>query len=184
MQHINGQQFIQALCLGENRAYQSLYRLYAASLFRIIRKIVKSDTNAEDLLQDTFIKILRNIRLYKPEKGKLYSWLSCVAKNTAIDYRKSPLQEFSGHCEELESRIEELEELDPVTVNINGIGLVELLNVLAGSSRVIVRMTYFEGHTHAEVARRLNMPLGTVKSKLRAAKTFLRGCFYDSSATP
>ncbi|MGB3080998.1 MAG: sigma-70 family RNA polymerase sigma factor, partial [Saprospiraceae bacterium] len=82
-------QLILALQAGDENSFQILYDSYSAVLFGIIYRIVADQDEAENLLQDCFIKVWQNIARYDPEKGKLATWLFNIARNTAIDFKRS-----------------------------------------------------------------------------------------------
>jgi RNA polymerase sigma-70 factor (ECF subfamily) len=81
--------FVQRLQSGERAAFAELYDRYGKSLFGIIFTIVKSESDAENLLQDTFVKIWRNIDRYEANKGRLFTWLAVIARRRALDFVRS-----------------------------------------------------------------------------------------------
>ncbi|MEP6646384.1 MAG: sigma-70 family RNA polymerase sigma factor, partial [Saprospiraceae bacterium] len=82
-------QLILQLQSGDQDSFTLLYDSYSAALFGIIYKIVVDQKESENLLQDCFVKIWQNIQKYDPEKGRLATWLFNIARNTAIDFKRS-----------------------------------------------------------------------------------------------
>lgn len=163
-------QFLAALMSHSRKAYSDLYDRYGTSLLGVILRIVQEQEVAEDLLQETFIKIWKNIHRYDPAKGRLFTWLLKIARHTALDYVR-----FHHQFDPLENAFN-LEEL--ITLDINQIGLREtVLAVLEAHHQPIIDLIYFQGYTHQDVANHLELPLGTVKTRVRLAMIELRNRF-------
>lgn len=162
---------------GNRAAFSELYDLYAEALFGVVTRIMQSDEAGADVLQDAFIKIWRNIRKYDPAKGSPFTWMLNITRNTAIDQLRK-LQN-SG---ELKNR----DALSDVSMKVahrsterevNHIGVEDLLQNLPEEQQLIMRYVYFNGYTQSEVSDELNIPLGTVKTRTRAALKTLRKYF-------
>lgn len=157
-------------------AFEYLYEHYAPALYGIICKILKDRDKADDVLQDSFLKIWRNIGFYNSEKGTLFTWMLNVARNTAIDKLRSDVK-FDQNVD-----LENVPEtqlcrdaiFNPVPATMD-VGLV--VGWLVPERKVLIEMVYFQGYTHQEVSEQLNIPLGTVKSRIRAALLELRQIF-------
>jgi len=170
--------------LKENRepAFRKLYTDYRRGLLSVILKMVRNDEEAEDILQETFINISKNIYSYDPGKGKLFTWMARVARNKAFDYLKSPAvrnTEFNLNLVELEEEF--VLSLQSSDFNIESIGVKTLTDRLNASQKKVIDLIYFNGYTYMEVAEELNMPLGTVKTKNRMAMNSLRALFDDKT---
>ncbi|WP_031525942.1 RNA polymerase sigma factor [Dyadobacter crusticola] len=156
--------------------FDYLYENYSAPLYGIVLKIVKSEDNAADVLQDTFLKIWKNIGSYQPEKGTLFTWILNVARNTAIDKlrgevklaRMIKLHAVPEH--ELNSKLA----FYPAAANFD---IKQLVDNLLPERRTLIDLVYFQGYTHEEASEYLCLPLGTVKSRVRKALQDLRGVF-------
>lgn len=162
-------------------AIQKLYKMYAGSLNGIIRRIIKHDEVAEDILQDTFIKIWKSIALYDSSKGKLFTWMANVAKNLAIDYVRSRAHLNLGKTDDITAMpVEIVDNKAYVLPNMETIGIKQLLMHLKSDQQEIIDLIYFNGFTHVQAAEILNIPLGTIKTKLRLAILKLRTYFNEN----
>lgn len=163
---------------GNANAINQLYKMYAPALFGIIKRIVKFDEVAEDVLQDTFVKIWKSIRLYDPSKGRLFTWMANLAKNLAIDQIRSKSATNTSKTDDIFSISSEvLDHKSYFHLNIDEIGIKNLLLSLKSDQKRIVDMIYFQGYTHIQTSEILNIPLGTIKTKLRLSILALRKHF-------
>lgn len=155
-------------------AYSLLYDNYSAALFGIISKVVSAEEIAEDILQDVFVKIWKNIENYDASKGRLFTWMLNIARNTAIDYSRSKQSKMDGKLRDLENSRYEVNKQSSLQSNTDFIGVKEQVAKLKEDYRVLIDMLYFEGYTQEDAAKELNIPLGTVKTRIRAAIVKLR----------
>lgn len=129
---------------------------------------------AEEVLQDTFLKIWDNIDYYDPGKGKLFTWMRRLAHNLAIDRVRS--REFQNMMKTDSDEYfvyEEKGELVTETYQ-DHIGLNKVIETLPEECRVVLDYSYFKGYTMTEIAKEFNLPTGTVKTRLRKAMKLLR----------
>ena len=174
---------VRGLKAGDKAAIDQLYKMYAASLFGIITRIVKFDEIAEDVLQDTFLKIWKSIGQYDSAKGRLFTWMANLAKNTAIDQIRSKHYVNGIKTDDLEEMpIDILDLKNHTQLNSDTIGLKQLMYHLKADQKRIIDLFYFQGYTHVEVAEKLNIPLGTVKTKIRHAIIALRQYFNETNS--
>ncbi|MBU0696878.1 MAG: sigma-70 family RNA polymerase sigma factor, partial [Bacteroidetes bacterium] len=137
-----------------------------------------SDTEiAEDVLQETFVKIWNSIQQYDPTKGRLFTWMVNVARNLAIDKVRS--KDYRNHSknQDLENHVNDIDETRNSTYKPELLGVKNLVQKLRPEQQIIVDMIYFKGYTHVEVADELAIPLGTVKTRLRMGIIELRKYF-------
>ncbi|RZK25846.1 MAG: sigma-70 family RNA polymerase sigma factor, partial [Flavobacterium sp.] len=168
----------QLLLKNDEKAIQQLYKMYAPALMGIIKRIVTFDEIAEDLLQDSFVKIWKSIKMYDSSKGRLFTWMVNVARNLAIDHLRSKATSKSSKTEDIANIPSSLiDSQSQIIINTDAIGVKKLLNVLKSEQKLIVDMIYFQGYTQAQTSEILNMPLGTIKTKLRLAIQRLRQQF-------
>lgn len=170
-------QLLEEMKAGDSHCLYKLYKMYSPSLFGIILKIIKYEDIAEDVLQESFVKIWKSIDKYDPNKGKLFTWMAKVARNTAIDYIRGQACAKCLKTTEIDGVTCHVEQHHPVSYNIDTIGVKELINVLPKVQQQILDMVYFQGYTQIEVSDHLQMPLGSVKSKIRYAILMLRNHF-------
>lgn len=149
-----------------------LYDKYASALYGVIYRVLQNTEAAEEVLQDTVLKIWNNALKYDAAKGNLLTWIVNIARNAAID--RVRLKSFNVKNEKIEDISFVLSEagLNPETI-----GLKDLTKKLNPEQRAIVDLIYFKGYTQSEAAEALEIPLGTVKSRLYAAINRLREMF-------
>jgi len=170
---------VAGLKLGEENAFAFLYNKYAGSLLGIIERLVKLRVLAEDVLQETFIKICRNIKQFDPLKGRLSTWMAKTAKNTALDHLKSKAETKARLCDDLSTFTVEIDRDQHWSFNTDILGLKNLTFLLSIKQQQLVYMIYYEGFSHAEAAKKLNIPLGTIKSRIRQAICILKRLFLE-----
>jgi RNA polymerase sigma-70 factor (ECF subfamily) len=168
---------VKGLLNGNTWALETVYSSYSASLLGIISKIIRQQDLAEDVLQETFVKIWKSIPQYDAGKGRLFTWMSRLARNKAIDHLRSRGEANSMRNEDLEIISAEVNEQHQTNYNPEHIGLKQLMRTLSPAQIAILELIYFQGYTQSEVAEALQIPVGTVKTRLRAAIKTLRGLF-------
>jgi len=160
-----------------NISFRRLYISYSSSLLGIILRVVPSREVAEDILQDTFVKIWRSLDQYDPGKARLFTWMATMARNSAIDYKRGKSFAKSILNEDIDSVFTQVDRYHHVNERTDTIGIRDLMHTLPDSQKQVLNLVYFHGYTQAEVSDELQMPLGTVKSKIRLAVKALRTCF-------
>jgi RNA polymerase sigma-70 factor (ECF subfamily) len=148
-------------------AFSYLYDHYSAALYSVILGIVPDRELANDVLQDVFIKIWRQMDTYDTTKGRLFTWMLNVARNASIDVVRSKNFQQSQQNRELTENIYDAG--GSTNINTDKIGLRKIVHKLKEDYRVLVELSYFEGFTQDEISKMLDVPLGTVKTRLRAA---------------
>ena len=161
----------------DNNAYRHLYTHYRGSLFSIISQIIPDTETAEDVLQEVFITVWNNIDKYDPGKGRLYTWLLNLARNTSINKTRSKNYKSFKKNDDLDNYVNSIEETNTIQQNINQIGLRKEVGKLKEKHKAVIELSYFNGFTQEEMSKALNIPLGTVKTRLRAALIELRKLF-------
>lgn len=155
-------------------AFEYLYDNYSSALFGIASKIVNSEEIAEDILQDAFVKIWNNIQNYNSEKGRLFTWLLNITRNTAIDHIRSLRFRQDQKNQKIENTVGIIDSNFNTVSKVDHIGLKEAVQKLRPEYVTIIEMSYFKGYTQEEISNELNIPLGTVKTRCRAALNELR----------
>jgi RNA polymerase sigma-70 factor, ECF subfamily len=151
-----------------------LYDKYSAALFNVILRVVQAKEIAEEILQDTFTKAWRYIDSYDMGKGRLYTWLVNIARNSAIDATRA--KNFNRRNEDIENP-KSIVNQPVTTINTDTIGIQKLTESLSPELKILIDLIYFEGFTQAEVAEHLSMPIGTIKTRLRLAMSILKRSF-------
>jgi RNA polymerase sigma factor (sigma-70 family) len=168
----NEQELITALKARDDQAFSYLYDQYCSSLYSIILQIVKSPETAKDILQEVFVNIWRKIESYDPSRGRLYTWMLNISRNASIDMLRSKSHQNNQKNREI---TESVYGGDQVTqTSIDSIGLAGFLGKLRPEQRVLIELAYFKGYTHEEIAQIEDIPLGTVKTRIRNALLQLR----------
>ena len=173
-------QTVNRLRNGDTTVMSDIYDSYASTLYAIVLKIVRSEMLAEDLLQETFVRVWTQRERYDSSKGTFFTWMLNIARNLSIDTIRS-----STYKANLDNRtvddivgIDEPESSDriiPETVDLR-----DLVKKLAPEQRQIIDLMYFRGYTQSEIADEYGIPLGTVKSRVRLAMQNLRTYFDDN----
>jgi RNA polymerase sigma-70 factor (ECF subfamily) len=158
----------------DRSALEYLYDHYSGALLGVIARILRKEELAEEVLQDVFLKIWDKIDSYDPTKGKLFTWMLNIARNQAIDKTRS--KEFSkgkktGDIENFVNRVDRNSYLEQ---SVDAIGLRDVLRQLPEDQRFVIDQHYLKGYTQSEMAEEFNLPLGTVKTRMRLAMKELR----------
>jgi RNA polymerase sigma factor (sigma-70 family) len=143
-------------------------------LYGVILRIVRKEEVAEEVMQDVFLKIWERFESYDASKGRLFTWIVNIARNQAIDKTRSKeivKDQKTGGLEKVVSRVDRTEYIEQ---SVESIGVKELLHQLPEEQRFVVDYLYLKGYSQSEVAEEFNIPLGTVKTRLRLAMQRLR----------
>ena len=156
---------------------EALYDMYSGSLYGVIYRIVQHEEIAQDLLQDTFVKIWNSFSSYDPSKGRLFTWMVNVARNLSIDKVRSKDFRNNSRNQDIENTVNFIDEQKNTEINPDVVGVKELMQQLKPEQKSILDLVYFRGYTHVEAAEELGIPLGTVKTRMRMAIMTLRKFF-------
>lgn len=167
-------ELIKRLKAKDRSALSYLYDHYSGALFGVISRIIKNEDVAEEILQDVFLKVWHRIDSYDSLKGRLFTWMLNIARNQAIDKTRSGEFTKEKKTNTIEDYVTTLEGKDSNQQSVDAIGLAEVLDKLPEEQKFIVTQLYLKGYTHSEVAEEFNIPLGTVKTRLRLAMLALR----------
>jgi RNA polymerase sigma factor (sigma-70 family) len=162
-------------------AFAKLYDRYSAALYGIICRMVCNSNTGEELLQDVFVKVWKNIDKYDTAKGSLFTWLLQITRNTCIDYLRSKKHQpkFNGDPEMHHEKVNAQSEGH---YNPENTELRSLAYKLDHKYRQVIDLVYFWGYSQEEVARLLDIPLGTVKTRSRAGLQQLRNLYNNMNA--
>ncbi len=179
----NEEQLVCELQLNKREAFEYLYDNYSNALYGIAFKVLKEEDKAADSLQDTFLKIWKNISSYNSGKGTLFTWMLNIARNTAIDKLRGEAKNTNvfnlEHVHEMELTPAGIFDMPLATLDMRAI-----VSKLIPEKKQVIEMVYFQGYTHEEVSLKLNLPLGTVKSRVRRALSDLRNIFDAPQLAP
>ena len=159
---------VESLKAGDEKALSLLYDKYAPALYGVALKIVKREELAEDVLQETFIKIWSAFSQYDASKGRLFTWMLNICRNQAIDKIRSGSYRVGLKTQDIQETNTSAM-AGSMQTQPDHIGIKEITEKLIPDQKIIIDMMYFEGFTQSEVAEELNIPLGTVKTRARNA---------------
>lgn len=162
-------------------AFDYLYQQYAPALLGIISRIIADGQTAEDVLQEAFVKIWKNIDQYDAAKGRIFTWMMNIARNTAIDKTRSKAEVMKGKIHPGENIVDIVGSQVGKEMVTDSIGLKKMVSELRDEHQVIIQLTYFKGYTIEETAKQLDLPVGTVKTRMRSAIKTLRTYFNKES---
>ncbi|MDX1437154.1 MAG: sigma-70 family RNA polymerase sigma factor [Anaerolineales bacterium] len=164
---------------GRTEALSELYDRYGRLVFSLALRMAGSPTAAEDLSQEVFLQVWKNAAVYQPERGKVATWMTSITRYRAIDrLRRSnsrpQIQDLgeSGLDSLTEDSDQAPEEL--VALNQQRLQVRKAIKLLPDDQRQVLLLAFFRGYSHSEIASGLNLPLGTVKTRIRLGMKKLR----------
>lgn len=161
----------------DEKAFNYLYDNYSGALYGVIFKVLNQEELANDLLQEVFVKIWKNIDQYDSSKGRLYTWMLNIARNLAIDMLRSKRFQQDQKTSDIEKTVSANDSRSSSSHNIDTLGLQKSVLNLKPEFRILIDLAYFQGFTQEEISKTLNIPLGTVKTRLRNAILELKTVF-------
>ena len=176
---------IERIALKDEKSLSRLYDMYSRIIFSLALKIVKKQKDAEEILQNVFMQIWEKASFFNVEKGNVYAWIVTMTRNKSIDKLRSKSYKADSMNlslkEELASDINYQKKLTfDSAVAIERTEFVKkALEQLTDEQRHIIELAYFEGLTQNEISEEINIPVGTVKTRMRQAMTKLRETLSD-----
>ena len=162
------EELIQQVARGHEDAAEDLYRRYAPPVFTLALQMLKSREEAEEVLQDTFLKLYRKAPRYEAERASVKTFIYAIARNQALSRlrtRKRTPTTTSYDVSGMSSMLAAPEQADPLTNMV----IRNALAKLTAQERTLLEASFYEGVSHEQLAARHGLPLGTLKSKLRRA---------------
>ena len=164
----------------DQTSFAALYDRYASLIYTMVLRMVKSTDEAEDLLQEIFMQIWNKAEMFAGSKGSVYTWVVTIARRKAIDRLRSSQSLHKGESLDEEETVAipgAAYQMNPLTATISA-EYEELMRSglaqLSDDQRAIIELSYYEGYTQAQIATRLDVPLGTVKTRMRQGLIRLR----------
>lgn len=161
----------------DKHAFEYLYHNYKGALLTVIKQVIADEETAGDVLQEAFVTAWKNIEKYDAAKGKLFTWLYNVTRNCAINTTRSKTFKSQQKNDSIDNYVSYSENLPGQELNVNKIGLRKQVHLLREDYKNVLELSYFSGYTHEEISKILNIPEGTVKTRLRNALIELRKQF-------
>ncbi len=167
---------ISRVALGDRAAFRALYGATSAKLFGVCLRVLKNRTDAEDVLQETFVKIWNNAAKYQVSGYSPITWLVTIARNQSIDRLRSRRPDAADltEAEEIPDRTASPEQ--QVIMGGEAARLRTCLEKLSPGRAEAVKAAYMEGYSYQELADRLQQPINTVRTWLRRSLISLKDC--------
>jgi RNA polymerase sigma-70 factor, ECF subfamily len=160
---------------GDRAAFRQLYDGMGPKLFAICLRMMKTRPEAEDVLQDAFVKIWERSWQFDEAKGNAMAWLATVTRNTALDRLRSPKRHTVSIDEDTTLEIDRAISVAPIDAASHG-DLDKCLGALRTDFKAVITRAYVQGLTHEELASELGKPLGTIKSWISRGLAQLKDC--------
>jgi RNA polymerase sigma-70 factor (ECF subfamily) len=163
---------VAAMARGDREALAGLYRRHSGLLLGLAMRIVRERREAEDLLHDVLLEAWRSAKDYDPKRGRVRTWLAIRMRSRALDLQKSARVSRNAGDAGLEVMVDEREHPSPDHARVR-----TALAALGPDHKAVMELAYFEGLSCSEIASRIAIPIGTVKSRLAAGMQRLREGF-------
>lgn len=154
-----------------DKAISLLYDNYGDTLLGVAKKVVRSDDLAQDVLQESFVKIWKKADSYDPSKAKLFTWLFRITRNTAIDKLRSINTKSD---KEIQIDVSDVYTLGVESTRPELMDVQDHLDKIEEKYRIVLDALFFQGMTQQEASEDLDIPLGTIKSRLKIGLRELR----------
>ena len=158
----------------DQAAFSYLYDNYSGALFGIVYKMLEDRELTEDVLQEAFVKIWSNFSNYDSLKGRLFTWMLNITRNLTIDIVRSKGYKKQSKIQNSENSVDNISSNTNTAKSFDALGIRKHLTLLKDDQKQIIDLAYFEGFTQDEISKQLAIPLGTVKTRMRAAIMELR----------
>jgi RNA polymerase sigma-70 factor (ECF subfamily) len=165
---------IDQISRGDRQALATLYDRYAPILLAVGQRILGERRESEDLLHDVFLEAWRAIRDYDPARGTVRAWLCLRMRSRALDRLRSAGRARVVSMDEVALPESDAMPGDDPTLGPDRVRVRAALSMLPNEQRAVLELAYFEGLSSSEIAERLTIPVGTVKSRVAAAMSKLR----------
>jgi RNA polymerase sigma factor (sigma-70 family) len=169
---------------GDRDAFRDLFRRYAPAAMALARRVVRQPHIAEEMVQEAFLSVWKNPRRYDPARGTVRAWLMTTVHHRAVDAVRS--EEAQRRRSEVVESLTDAASEDPAETVVEALGLPEeraavrrALQDLPQEQRQAIELMYFSGMSQSQIAQRLGLPLGTVKSRTLLAMRRLRAALVD-----
>lgn len=154
-----------------DKAISLLYEHYGDTLYGVAKKVVRDEELAQDVLQESFVKIWKKADTYDATKAKLFTWLFRITRNTAIDKLRSVNTKSD---KEIQMDVSDVYNLGVENIKPELIDVRENLDKIENKYQIVLEALFFHGMTQQEASDELDIPLGTIKSRLKIGLRELR----------
>lgn len=168
---------LEGVARGERDCLETVYQMTSAKLLGVIVRIERDRETAEDVLQDVYIKVWRRAGRFDDSRASPITWLCAIARNAAIDSCRSHGREATMGDDWLPEIEDDAAPADEMLCDMEDAARVNrCLEGLQRDHRRSIRLAFFDGLSHSELAERIGVPLGTMKSWIRRGLASLKGC--------
>ena len=175
-------ELLQKVSESDSKALEMLYERYSPLLYTLIKKIVQKQETAEELLIETFVIVWKKAGFFNFKTTNVYTWIIALARNKAVDYlqRKRAAQAMEEYDDAYENHfiLPKLPSgIDPLNLNTAlkiRTNIETALSKLTDAQKYVIHLAYYEGYTQKGIAEKLNIPLQTVKTKVKIALNNLK----------
>jgi RNA polymerase sigma-70 factor (ECF subfamily) len=181
--NLDDRQLVARVAKGDERAFLSLYDLYASRVYALTLRVLGDTMLAEEATQDTFLKLWSRARQFNPDRGTLAAWLLTIAHRTALDrLRLENRRPPASNPQEPDQTWSTLPDETTLNGEARWRSLYFAVQSLSEEQRQVIDLAYYKGMSQSEIAEVLGWPLGTVKTRIRAAMQVLRQHWLKDSA--
>lgn len=173
-QQVDQDQLVADIKARKSEALTYLYDNYSGALYGTIIRIVIEEEVAKEVLQDAFMKFWDRIEQYDDSKGRLFTWMINISRNLSIDRLRSKELKKASKTDDISDYVTGIDQQNLSHQSVDAIGMGDLVKHLRDEEKFVLEMVYFKGYTQSEVADEFNIPLGTVKTRLRMALKSMR----------
>jgi RNA polymerase sigma-70 factor (ECF subfamily) len=170
----NEEELVTLLQSRDQSAFSYLYDNYSPALNAVIMRMVDDVQISEDILQEAFVKIWNNFSQYDASKGRLFTWMINITRNLTIDTLRSKGYKKQQKISQDEIFVSSTQDKNYNASKFDSIGLRKQVQNLKPDQKIIIDLAYFNGYTQEEISKEMNIPLGTVKTRMRTAIIELR----------
>ena len=173
---LSDEELLKRIAAGDEEALVTLYDRYGRLVYSLAYQILQDHQLAEEITQDVFTRVWQSAASFDPKKSRFTTWLTSITRNRAIDIlRRRRVRGLTGPGEaELNTAITRADERYSPEYHLDALAVREALRKLPPDQRKVIELAYFNGMTQREIAEHLQIPLGTVKTRMRLAMMKLR----------
>ena len=162
----------------DRRSFDLFYERYAQIIYNLCVRILRDEAEAQDVLQEIFLQIWRDAERFDATRASVKTWLFTIARSRSLDRYRSRKTVTSRIEEQTEDQLQQIADREDMqNKNVTQQYVATALARLSREQRIVLELSYYEGLTQEEIAERLSEPLGTIKSRIRAALGKLRTLF-------
>jgi len=180
---VSDNHLLQGIAERDQRAFLALYERYGNLVYSLALRVVRHQVMAEEVTQDVFLKVWQHPTRWNPALGQFSSWLLTITRNAGIDRLRKERRHWTP-TQDYSDPLMEAGEKGAVSENpywFDGLLLARLLQQLPTEQRQLIELAFYKGYTHSELAENLQLPLGTVKTRLRTGLQKLRALWEEAN---